>query len=160
MLSPCSSPECLNLVPPSLLICSIMRVKNLPEACCGLKLNFCQSSKAPGKPSLLSAILCSYFVRNVKDMVIWRGCAGARPPAAHSLRGPTVCYNRAMITPTLLTRFSVPPHLSALRFHLSRYVITPATLTLSFLPLSRRPSTAASHMWNPVTPLLAGLQLT
>lgn len=137
-----------------------MRVKNRPQACCGFKLKSCRSSKAAGKPSPLSAILCSYFVRNVKDMVIWRGCAGARPPAARSLRGPTVCHNRAVITATLLTRFSLPSHLSALRFHLSRYVITPAALTFPFLPPRRRPSIAASHTWNPVTPLVPLLRLT
>lgn len=37
---------------------------------------------------------------------------GFRLPAARSARGPTVHYNRAMITPTLLRRFSVPPQLS------------------------------------------------
>lgn len=78
------------------------------------------------------------------------------PPAAHSSRGPAVHYNRAMITPTPLARFSVPPRPSALRFQPSRHVIVPAPLTLS-LPAAHNPcpSITASHMWRLVTLPLA-----
>lgn len=77
---------------------------------------------------------------------------GFRLPAARSARGPTVHYNRAMITPTLLRRFSVPPQLSALRLQPSRHVIVPAQLALS-LSASHNlcPSITASHMWHLVT---------
>lgn len=74
---------------------------------------------------------------------------GLHTPAAGSFRGPTVSHNRAMITPTLRTSFSVPPQLSALRFQPSRHVIAPAPFTLS-LPAS--PHRCPLHQRRPHAP--------
>lgn len=71
-------------------------------------------------------------------MVLCRGRAGLWPPAAHRSRDPAAHDNRGVITSTLLTRLSVPPRLSALRFQHSRHVIIAALLTIS-LPVSQQP---------------------
>lgn len=110
----------------------------------------------PGKDhSKLKDFWVQCFALILSEMLKTWWFAGAAselwPPAADSSRGPAVHYNRAMITPTLLESFSVPPRLSALRFQPSRYVIVPA-LTLSLLAsYSLRPSMPASHMCSLVT---------
>ncbi len=112
---------------------------------------FVLPGKCHGKPTDFW-LQCSALILSEMLKTWWfAGAApGLWPPAAHSSRSPAVHYNRAMITPTLLARFSVPPRLSALRFQPSRHVIVPTLLTLS-LPASHNlcPSITASHMWQP-----------
>lgn len=71
-------------------------------------------------------------------MVFGSGRAGLWAPAAHRSRDPAAHDNRGVITSAVLTRFSVPPRLSALRFQHSRHVIIAALLMLS-PPVSQGP---------------------
>lgn len=118
---------------------------------------FVPPGKGHGKPTDFRA-QCSALILSQMLKTWWFAGAAPRlrPPAAHSSRGPAVHYNRAVITPTLLARFSVLPRLSALRFQPSRHVIVAAPLSLS-LPPSHNPcpSITASHMWRRVTLPLA-----
>lgn len=86
--------------------------------------------------------------RNVKDAVLCSGHASLWPPVAHSPTDPTAHNNSGMITSAVLTRFSVPPHLSTFCFKPSRLMII-TTLQTLLLPVSQLP--LFQHQWTRLT---------